>query len=142
MSHGMRNTTLALAAGCLMLLACATQSGSRAEAATDRCMPTAKAIDAALAGSQRSEANRARDVYRHPKQTLTFFGLRQDMTVVEIWPGAGGWYTEVLAPILKDHGKLYAAQYATRTPRTRTSRTNTLERYRERLPRARTSTAR
>ena len=111
MSHGMRNTTFALAAGCLMLMACATQSGSQAKLPqTDAS--TAKAIDAALAGPQRSDANRARDVYRHPKQTLTFFGFRQDMTVVEVWPGAGGWYTEVLAPILKDHGKLYAAQYA------------------------------
>lgn len=69
---------------------------------------TAAAIDAALAGSHRSEANRARDVYRHPKETLMFFGLRPDMAVVEIWPG-GGWYTEVLAPVLEDKGKLYAA---------------------------------
>ncbi len=111
MSQGMRNTTFALAAGCLMLMACATQSGSQPKLPqTDAS--TAKAIDAALAGPQRSAANRARDVYRHPKQSLGFFGLREDMTVVEIWPGAGGWYTEVLAPILKDKGKLYAAQIA------------------------------
>lgn len=71
---------------------------------------TAAAIDAALAGSHRSDRNKARDVYRHPKQTLEFFGLRRDMTVVEIWPG-GGWYTEILAPVLKSQGKLYAAQY-------------------------------
>jgi predicted methyltransferase len=69
---------------------------------------TAAAIDAALAGSHRSEANRARDQYRHPKETLLFFGLRPDMKVVEIWPG-GGWYTEVLAPVLRDKGTLYAA---------------------------------
>lgn len=71
---------------------------------------TAAAIDSALAGSHRSERNKARDRYRHPKETLTFFGLRQDMTVVEIWPG-GGWYTEVLAPVLKGKGKLYVAEY-------------------------------
>lgn len=71
---------------------------------------TSAALDTALAGSHRSERNRARDRFRHPKETLTFFGLRQDMTVVEIWPG-GGWYTEVLAPVLKGKGKLYAAQY-------------------------------
>jgi predicted methyltransferase len=58
-----------------------------------------------LAGSHRSEKNRARDVYRHPVETLTFFGLREDMTVLELWPG-GGWYTEILAPVLKDKGKL------------------------------------
>lgn len=62
----------------------------------------------ALEGEQRSEANRARDVFRHPRETLEFFGLREDMSVVEISPG-GGWYTEVLAPLLKDKGELYAA---------------------------------
>ncbi|MEO6080025.1 MAG: methyltransferase [Steroidobacteraceae bacterium] len=72
---------------------------------------TAAAIDTALAGPHRSDRNKARDQYRHPKQTLEFFGLRRDMTVVEIWPAAG-WYTEVLAPVLKGTGKLYAAQYS------------------------------
>jgi predicted methyltransferase len=71
---------------------------------------TATALDAALAGTHRSDRNKARDQYRHPKETLGFFGLRRDMTVVEIWPG-GGWYTEVLAPVLKGSGKLYLAQY-------------------------------
>ena len=71
---------------------------------------TATSLDSAMAGSHRSERNKARDVYRHPKQTLGFFGLRRDMTVVEIWPG-DGWYTEILAPVLKGTGKLYAAQY-------------------------------
>lgn len=68
----------------------------------------ATTIDEALAGSHRSAANRARDQYRHPKETLEFFGLRPDMTVVEISPG-GGWYTEVLAPTLRERGTLYAA---------------------------------
>lgn len=72
---------------------------------------TAAALDAALAGDHRSADNRARDVYRHPRETLAFFGFRADMTVVEIWPGSG-WYTEVLAPALKDAGTLYAAQYS------------------------------
>lgn len=65
-------------------------------------------LKAAVAGPQRSAKNRARDRYRHPVQTLMFFGIKPDMTVVEIWPGAG-WYTEILAPFLKDHGKLYEA---------------------------------
>jgi predicted methyltransferase len=71
---------------------------------------TAAALDSALAGPHRSDRNKARDQYRHPKETLAFFGLRRDMTVVEIWPG-GGWYTEILAPVLKGKGRLYAAQY-------------------------------
>lgn len=61
-----------------------------------------------VAGSWRSDAHKARDQYRHPVETLEFFGLKPDMTVVELAPGAG-WYTEILAPVLKDHGHLIAA---------------------------------
>ena len=71
---------------------------------------TAASIDDVLAGDHRSEQNKARDQYRKPKETLEFLGLKEDMTVVEIWPG-GGWYTEILAPVLKDNGKFIAAQY-------------------------------
>ena len=66
---------------------------------------TAAGLQAAIAGPQRSETNKARDQYRHPLETLTFFGIKPDLTVVEIWPG-NGWYTEILAPSLKGHGKL------------------------------------
>jgi len=65
-------------------------------------------IDQALAGPHRSAENSARDAYRHPKQTLAFFGLKPGMSVLEITPG-GGWYTEVLAPALKGNGTLTAA---------------------------------
>lgn len=65
-------------------------------------------IDEALAGEHRSVANQARDKYRHPKETLLFFGLRPDMSVVEISP-ANGWYTEVIAPVVRDHGQFYGA---------------------------------
>ena len=92
-----RNLALPLAALALIATACA---GSPAD--------TASALDAALAGAHRSDANRARDAFRHPKQTLEFFGLRDDMTVIELWPG-GGWYTEVLAPVLRERGKMVAA---------------------------------
>ena len=54
--------------------------------------------------------NKARDKYRNPLETLTFFGIRPDMTVVEIYPGRG-WYTEILAPYLKGSGTLYAAEH-------------------------------
>jgi predicted methyltransferase len=62
-----------------------------------------------LAGTQRSDKNVARDVYRHPGAVLSFFGLRDNMTVVEIWPGSGGWWTEILAGYLAEHGRYYAA---------------------------------
>ena len=65
-------------------------------------------IDQAMVGDHRTDANKARDKYRHPKETLLFFGLRSDMDVVEISPSRG-WYTEILAPVLRDRGQYYAA---------------------------------
>jgi predicted methyltransferase len=69
----------------------------------------ATALQAAIDGPQRTAAFRARDGYRHPYQELNFFGLRPEMTVVEIWPGAG-WWTEILAPYLSASGTYYVAQ--------------------------------
>jgi predicted methyltransferase len=69
---------------------------------------TGALLQHAVAGSWRSAANRARDRYRHPIQTLELFGLRPEMTVVELEPGAG-WYTEILAPVLHDRGHLVEA---------------------------------
>lgn len=71
---------------------------------------TAAALDAALAGEHRSAENSARDEFRDPRETLEFFGLRSDMTVVELWAG-GGWYTELLAPVLRDSGRLVVTTY-------------------------------
>ena len=65
-------------------------------------------VDKAMTGAHRSDANKARDKYRHPKETLLFFGLEPGMTVVEITPSRG-WYTEILAPVLKEKGEYYAA---------------------------------
>ena len=59
-------------------------------------------------GSHRSEKNSARDKYRHPIETLEFFGIKSTMTVVEISPG-GGWYQEILAPFLNKNGQYISA---------------------------------
>lgn len=67
-------------------------------------------IDKALAGDHRSQRNRDRDVFRHPRDTLLFFGFKPEMHVAEVWPG-GGWYSEILAPALREHGRYYAAHY-------------------------------
>ncbi|WP_410930543.1 class I SAM-dependent methyltransferase [Pseudomonas sp. W5-36] len=61
-----------------------------------------------LSGDWRVPQNTARDQYRHPEQTLTFFDLRPDQTVIEITPG-NGWYSELLAPLLRDKGHYVAA---------------------------------
>jgi predicted methyltransferase len=65
-------------------------------------------LQQAVAGRWRSETNKDRDQYRHPVETLEFFGLRPDMSVIELTPAAG-WYTEILAPVLRENGQLIAA---------------------------------
>lgn len=69
----------------------------------------------AINSQHRSIQHQARDKYRHPEETLEFFVVAPDMTVVEIWPGGKGWYTEILAPYLKDQGLLYVAQFDERS---------------------------
>jgi predicted methyltransferase len=65
-------------------------------------------VEAALAAESRPEADRERDWNREPLETLNFFGLKDNMRVLELLPG-GGWYTRVLAPVLADNGTLYVA---------------------------------
>ncbi len=72
-------------------------------------------IDQAVASQHRSAENKARDEYRHPAETLSFFGLHAEMKVLEILPGRG-WYTEILAPVLKDKGELTVASFGANNP--------------------------
>lgn len=72
---------------------------------------SAQQLDRVLAGDWRPDADKARDRYRHPRATLEFFGIRPDMTVIEITPG-GGWYARILAPLLRDNGQYVAAVFA------------------------------
>jgi predicted methyltransferase len=67
-------------------------------------------LEEIVTGDHRSQENKARDQFRNPLKTLTFFGIRSDMTVVEVYPGRG-WYTEILAPYLKGSGTYYAAEH-------------------------------
>ncbi len=80
-----------------------------------------KQVEAVLDAAHRSDANRARDQFRHPAQTLAFFGWQPAMAIAEIWP-AGGWYTEILAPLTRAQGHYFAAGFsmtADRTPKWR-----------------------
>jgi predicted methyltransferase len=74
------------------------------------------ALTSALAGRARTEVERARDGARHPAETLTFFGLRSDMSVVELCPGLG-WYTAILAPYLRERGRLTVAVFGADDPK-------------------------
>ncbi|MCB1646284.1 MAG: class I SAM-dependent methyltransferase [Pseudomonadales bacterium] len=81
--------------------------------AEDAESPTAAKIKAAVAHERRSEADKARDANRKPEETLAFFGLKDDMKVLELLPG-GGWYTSILGPVLEEKGKLYVSVGAER----------------------------
>lgn len=89
-----------------LLVAASTLLGAHATAAA----PDAR-LSEVLASSHRTPEFAARDGFRRPAETLEFFGLKPGMTVVEVSPGAGGWYTEILAPYLRGSGKLYAAHF-------------------------------
>jgi predicted methyltransferase len=73
-------------------------------------MSFAERVAMGMEGEHRSDSNKARNEYRHPVETLEFFGIEDGMTVMEIWPG-GGWYTEILAPAMRDHGNLIIATW-------------------------------
>ncbi|MBT8440765.1 MAG: methyltransferase [Gammaproteobacteria bacterium] len=68
-------------------------------------------LTALATGAHRAEGNADRNEYRHPVATLMFFGIEPDMTVVEMTPGGGGWYTEIIAPFVRESGRYYAANY-------------------------------
>jgi predicted methyltransferase len=112
---------LAALACVLVISACASGSSRQS---------TADALTGILAGDQRPQAERARDVYRHPKETLLFFGIRPEMKVLEVWPEPG-WYTAVIAPLLREKGSYYAGVIA-EDPSSKYI-THRLEDYRSRL---------
>jgi predicted methyltransferase len=86
-----------------------------ASAAWAADLPVEARIERAMLGDHRPAANVERNRYRHPVGTLTFLGLQDGMTVMEIWPG-GGWYTEVLAPVVRHHGQFIVAGYDVDVP--------------------------
>jgi predicted methyltransferase len=108
---------IAALAAALTLTACTqtptmdTPPAAGAQADTQVEPATAQPADplaTAIAGGWRDRKNTARDQYRHPRETLTFFGLKPGQTVIEITPG-GGWYSEILAPYLRGNGTYVAA---------------------------------
>ena len=112
--HGLRSFGI-LILSLVLAVGCAEPEQEVADdpvpAETDR-PAVAEVQDAKLAevasGSHRTPANVERDRYRHPVEVLQFFGIRPDMTVVEMW-AEGGWWTEILAPYLHDEGAYYIA---------------------------------
>jgi predicted methyltransferase len=80
-----------------------------ADAKSQKSEADAAKLSAAIAGNWRDPKNTPRDKFRNPQQTLNFFSVGPKETVIEITPGGGGWYTEILAPYLRDNGRYTAA---------------------------------
>ena len=96
-----------------LLTACNQSNDQAVRPVVEYTAPSADVFDSiaqAAVSSHRSDANILRNAYRHPEQTLAFFGVKANMTVIEISPGTL-WYTEILAPYLKQQGRLIAAAY-------------------------------
>jgi len=91
-----------------MAVLCVALSATAAHAQSAADSGVAERIRAAIANDLRTDADRARDANRKPLETLLFFGLREDMTVLELVP-AGGWFTKILGQVLADDGKLLLA---------------------------------
>ena len=109
----MKRSVVAAAAAVLFLNVLALEAGAESEAAWDEAMA------AVLAGEHRGASrsgtpNAARDSARNPAETLKFFGLQPDSSVVEIWP-SGGWYTEIIAPFVAEKGQFYGAHFPSGT---------------------------
>ncbi len=94
-----------------VLLACSATA--QAQFMPEKLTPMGETIEAAMQSDIRSAEDKARDQERKPRQTLEFFGLRDDLRVVELLP-SGGWYTKILGPVLADQGELYLAIGTTR----------------------------
>lgn len=99
---------LILALGTPLIGAC-TSMNTNAAAEAGQAPVADSALSDAIAGSWRDPKNAARDAFRHPRETLGFFGVAANETVLEITPGGSGWYAEILAPYLRDKGTYIAA---------------------------------
>jgi predicted methyltransferase len=105
-SVGRRISSILTGAGLVALGVFGSTPGRTQDTTSDSSLQTL------VAGPQRSPQNRARDPYRHPFDDLRFFGVAPSSTVVEILPGGGGYWTEILGPYLRDHGRYIAANPA------------------------------
>lgn len=101
------SSALILACGCSKQAPASNTAESMVSPAVVPSATTSAALTSALAAPNRKPENIQRDAARHPAETLTFFGIAPTQNVIELWPG-GGWYTEILAPYLREQGKLSA----------------------------------
>ncbi len=98
----------------LALILAACSDGAESTSASSNLAEEGQAAGANLAevvAHERRDENRARDEWRHPLDTLSFFGIEPDMTIVEVLPGNGGWYTQILSPFTAEQGRMIGVTY-------------------------------
>jgi len=103
----------------LLLAACSSDVGAPADEAQANTataemaekVPQSSTSLANVIADERRNENRVRDQWRHPLETLSFFGVEPDMTIVEVLPGNGGWYTQILGPFTAEQGRLIGVTY-------------------------------
>lgn len=97
--------TVLLGAMALMLAAYSNDAAFAAEN-----LSADASLEAVINHERRAE-NRGRDEWRNPLDTLSFFGIEPDMTIVEVLPGNGGWYTQILTPLTAEQGRMIGVTY-------------------------------
>ncbi len=133
---------LILALGTPLIGACTsmnTNTNTAAAAEAGQASVADTALSDAIAGTWRDPKNAARDPSRHPRETLGFFGVAANETVLEITPGGSGWYAEILAPYLRDDGSYIAAlvdPMAVAEGRSRENQQKTMDALKSRLAKA------
>ena len=105
--------TMGIVSALVLVLAACSNGGESTSASTDKAEEN-RAAGASLAdviAHERRDENRARDEWRHPLETLSFFEIEPDMTIVEVLPGNGGWYTQILTPFTAEQGRMIGVTY-------------------------------
>ncbi len=109
----MRQLLLSFAVITVALMPVAPFSAAQAQFMPEKLTPMGEKIEAAMKSDIRTAEEKSRDAERKPRQTLEFFGLKDDMRVVELVP-AGGWFTKIIAPVVAEKGELYVVIGTTR----------------------------
>lgn len=102
--------TVGMVSALALILAACSNGDETTSAATEEPRVAGTSLEEVIGHSRRDE-NRVRDEWRHPLETLSFFGIEPDMTIVEVLPGNAGWYTKILRPLTAEQGRLIGVTY-------------------------------
>ncbi len=112
------NTAKVLSLGLVLSIFLFSNFSAKADVGAELSQDEIEELQRLIVSEDRSEKLRARNKYRNPLETLKFFGVKQDQTVVEIWPGGqGGWYRSILEPYIEGNGNYIPVRYRDAFPK-------------------------